>query len=112
ALASAGVDVVCEDIHPCASYPYPWRSVVRFFDALPDAILGCPAEIEPLRFDPLERFDLAILAYPVWFLSPATPVQGFFRSPYARGLRDTDVITISVSRAMWQRASMTMKRLL
>jgi hypothetical protein len=113
ALATAGVDVVRENLHPRAIYPYPWRSIVRFFDAMPDAILGSPAaEIAPLRVDPADRFDLVVLAYPVWFLSPATPVQAFFRSPYARVLRDTDVITISVSRAMWQRASIAMKRLL
>jgi hypothetical protein len=112
ALAAAGVDVATEEIRPDASYPYPWKSVVRFFDAMPDAVLGPLAGIVPLGVHPSDRFDLVVLAYPVWFLSPATPVQAFFESPHAALLRDTDVITISVSRAMWQRASLTMKRLL
>src|SRR5580765_274983 len=112
ALTAVGVDVDREEIQPSAGYPYPWKSIVRFFDAMPDAVLGSAAGIAPPRFDPSARFDLVVLAYPVWFLSPATPVRAFFQSPEARVLRDTDVITISVSRAMWQRASMAMKQLL
>ena len=79
---------------------------------MPDAVLGPLAGVRPFGLDSSGRFDLVVLAYPVWFLSPATPVQAFFRSPDAGVLRDTDVLTISVSRAMWQRASMAMKRLL
>lgn len=112
ALTAVGVDVDREEIQPSAGYPYPWKSIIRFFDAMPDAVLGSAAGIAPPRFDPSARFDLVVLAYPVWFLSPATPVRAFFQSPQARVLRDTDVITISVSRAMWQRASMAMKQLL
>jgi hypothetical protein len=112
ALAAAGVDVVCEEIQPRVAYPYPWRSIVRFFDAMPDAILGSSDEIECPHVNPSDQFELVVLAYPVWFLSPATPVQAFFRTRSASVLRNTDVITISVSRAMWQRASVAMKRLL
>jgi hypothetical protein len=111
-LMAAGVDVAREEIHPCVAYPYPWKSVIRFFDAMPDAVLGPSSPIAPLDFDSSARFDLVVLAYPVWFLSPATPVQSFFQSHHAGVLRDTDVITASVSRAMWQRASLSMKRLL
>ena len=112
ALSAAGVDVACEEIHPRVAYPYPWRSIIRFFDAMPDAILGSSDTIEPLRFSPSGRYELVVLAYPVWFLSPATPVQAFFRTPSAGVLRNTEVVTISVSRAMWQRASVAMTRLL
>lgn len=111
-LGAVGADVVLEEIQPRSAYPYPWKSVIRFFDAMPDAILGSSVEIVPPHFDPSDRFDLVVLAYPVWFLSPASPVQGFFRSPHARVLRNTDVVTISVSRAMWQRASIEMRHLL
>jgi hypothetical protein len=44
---------------------------------MPECILGVPPEIEPPGFDPIEPFDLVVLAYQVWFLSPSLPVQGF-----------------------------------
>jgi hypothetical protein len=111
-LGAAGAAVELAGIEPHVPYPYPWRSIVRFFDAMPDAVLGNTIELSPVPVDPSRRFDLIVLAYPVWFLSPATPVRSFFRSRYARVLRDTDVLTISVSRAMWQRASIAMAGLL
>src|SRR5262249_3502731 len=57
-------------------------------------------------------YDLILLVYPVWFLSPALPVQGFLASPAAHVLHGRPVVTVSVSRNMWQSASERMKRLL
>jgi hypothetical protein len=111
-FAAAGVEVTSRRIQSRTQYPYPWKSIVRFFDAMPDAVLGPLTEVVPLGLDSPGRFDLVVLAYPVWFLSPATPVQAFFRSADAGVLRGSDVLTISVSRAMWQRASVAMKRML
>jgi hypothetical protein len=112
ALKSANVAVISEQIKPKADYPYPWRSIRRFFDTMPETVLGLPPDIEPPDFDAAARFDLVIIVYPVWFLSPAPPVQAFLKSRHASVLQGTDVITISVSRAMWQQASEVMKCLL
>jgi len=95
-----------------ADYPFPWRSVHRFFNAMPESILGTPAPITAPEFDPQTHFDLVVIAYPVWFLAPAPPIQAFFKSPHVAVLRGANVVTISVSRAMWQRASEAMKVLL
>jgi hypothetical protein len=111
-LKSRDTELVFEEICPRADYPYPWRSVRRFFDVMPECVLCRPPEIYPCAFDPEARFDLVVLAYPVWFLSPALPIQGFLVSPHAAVLENAQVITISVSRAMWQRASLAMTRLL
>jgi hypothetical protein len=111
-LEACGHELTFAPISPVASYPYPWRSVRRFFDAMPESVLGLPAEIQTPDFEPRTRFDLAVVAYPVWFLSPAPALQGFLRSEHAAVLRDTDVLTITVSRAMWQRASELVKGLL
>jgi hypothetical protein len=111
-LESVGAALTVEAIRPEADYPFPWRSLYRFFDTMPECLLGEAPPIRPLGVDPLARFDLIVIAYPVWFLSPALPMQAFFKSANAAALRGTDVITISISRAMWQRASETMKGLL
>lgn len=111
-LRLAGAEVIREALHPRIEYPFPWRSVRRFFDAMPESILGLPPPIDKPACDPAARYDLVVIAYPVWFLSPAPAVQAFFRTSAAGVLTGTDVITVSVSRSMWHNASETMKRLL
>lgn len=111
-MAEAGHSVTVEALRPATDYPYPWRSVRRFFDVMPETQLGEPPPIRPPGFDPSAAYDLVILAVPVWFLSPALPVQGFFRSPQAAVLHGKPVLTVTVSRAMWQQGSETLKRLL
>ena len=111
-LEAAGHSVTAEMLRPEADYPYPWRSIRRFFDVMPETQLGLPPPIRPPAFDPAAGYDLIILVCPVWFLSPALPIQGFFRAPQAQGLRGAPVMTVMVSRAMWQQGSESLKRLL
>ena len=111
-MAEAGHSVTIEALRPASDYPYPWRSIRRFFDVMPETQLGQPPPIRPPGFDPSAACDLVILVVPVWFLSPALPVQGFFRTPQAAVLRGKPVMTVTVSRAMWQQGSETLKRLL
>ncbi len=111
-MAAAGHSVTAEALRPAADYPYPWRSIRRFFDVMPETQLGEPPPIRPPAFDPAAAYDLVILVVPVWFLSPALPIQGFFRTPQAAVLRGRPVMTVTVSRAMWQQGSETLKRLL
>jgi hypothetical protein len=111
-LRAAGAELVWEKIEPVAEYPWPWRNVFRFFDVMPECVTELPPAIVPPKFSPHDRFDLVILAYQVWFLSPSLPIQGFLRSEHARVLRGRKVITICVSRNMWHRASERMKAVL
>jgi hypothetical protein len=111
-LQGSTIDLVLERLRPKEDYPFPWRSIGRFFDVLPECHLGPLPELEPPRFDPDQCFDLVMLVYQVWFLAPSLPVQSFLRSPSARVLRNTKVMTISVSRNMWHSASETIKGLL
>lgn len=111
-LAASGCELTIEALAPVAPYPYPWRSLFSFFDVMPECVLGIPPPIHPPSFDLRVRFDLVVIAYPVWFLNPAPPVQAFLASFAAVVLGGTDVVTIVVSRAMWYHASETMKALL
>lgn len=111
-LAQRGFFVHVECLKPRQDYPFPWRSPIRFFDVLPECLLGPPPDMQPVSFEITEKFDLIILVYQVWFLSPSLPVQGFLASPAASVLKDRPVVTVSVSRNMWQSASERMKRLL
>jgi hypothetical protein len=111
-LNRPGIELRRERIQPLAHYPYPWRSVGRLFGVFPECFVGPSEGIHPPSFSPHERFDLVILAYQVWYLNPSIPLQAFLRSDHARVLRDTPVITLCVSRAMWHSASETMKRMI
>src|SRR5262249_6992252 len=78
-------------------------------NVLPECLLGPPPAIAAPAFDPSAPYDLVVLVYQVWFLSPSLPIQGFLASPSARVLSGRKVITVSVSRNMWQSASEPMK---
>lgn len=111
-MAGFGHSVTTARLHPQDDYPYPWGSIGRFFDVMPETHLGLPPPIRRPMFDPEAAFDLVVLISPVWFLSPALPVQSFFRTPQAAVLRGRPVMTVTVSRAMWQQGSEGLKRLL
>lgn len=75
------------------------------------AVLASIVAPLPLRGD--ESFDLIVLAYPVWFLSPPPPVTAFLRHPTGRALlRDKPVVTVTACRNMWVMAQQTVKLLL
>ena len=65
--------------------------------------------MKPFSFDPDAKFDLVILAYQVWYLSPSLPVTGFLRSPEARVMKDTPVVTVIGCRDMWLTAQEKVK---
>ncbi len=93
---------------PLKPYPFPWP-LYRFFDVLPESVLMEPPEMEMFSFDPDTKYDLIVLAYTVWFLSPSLPVTGFLKSPEAHVFKDTPVITIVNCRDKWLMAQERVK---
>ena len=109
-LVSRGISVDRERIQARAEYPFPWKRIGRFFDVMPDCILGHAPEIETPDFDPQTEYDLIAIFYQVWFLAPSLPIQGFLKHPAAAVLRGRRVMTVVVSRNMWTVASEKLKR--
>ncbi len=108
--ASDAIEVTHELLRPQSDYPFPWP-FFRFFDTFPETVHADPEPILPLSDACRARYDLVILAYQVWFLSPAQPITAFLDSPEAPGLlRDTPVITLIACRNMWLMAQETMKQ--
>lgn len=106
------VDVKFEEIIPERPFPWPW-SKHEFFDAMPETVLGRPRGIQPLKVDPGEHFDLVILAYQPWFLSPSQPTAAFLQSPEAgRLLKGKPVVTLLGCRNMWLNAQEKTKKYL
>lgn len=105
-------DVVFEEIEPVSPFPFPW-SKQAFFDAMPETVLARPRAIKPLKVNPNEHFDLVIMAYQPWFLSPSQPVAAFLQSPEAAALlKNKPVITLLGCRNMWINAQEKMKKYL
>ena len=107
----AGVEIVWQRLEPERPYAFPW-TFFGFLDVFPESVAMEPPPLRPVAFDPDGRFDLIVLAYQVWFLSPSLPVAGFLKSPAARVLKDRPVITLIACRNMWLTAQEKVKALL
>ncbi len=106
------IDVTVETIKPIDDYPFPWP-FLRFFDTFPEAVYMDAPAIEPLSIDSNANFDLVILAYQVWFLSPSLPISAFLQSEEAKKLlNNKPVITLIGCRNMWLMAQEEVKNAL
>src|SRR3989304_2795692 len=107
----ADIQIVWQNLQPKRPYPFPWP-FLDFLDVFPESVHMVPPEMEPVSFDPDSHFDLIILAYQVWFLSPSLPVTGFLKSSAARVLKGKPVITVIACRNMWLSAQEKVKAML
>ena len=107
------VRVTYHKIVPKRDFNFPWTQE-SFYDAFPESFLQIPIELEAPESEVMaKKYDLVILGYQVWYLSPSIPINSFLRSEQARELlRDTPVITLVACRNMWIKAQEKMKVLL
>ncbi|MFT3929824.1 MAG: dialkylresorcinol condensing enzyme [Spongiibacteraceae bacterium] len=106
------IEVTHAIIRPRTAFPFPWP-LWRFFNTFPETVYAEAGPIEPLDIDASAEFDLIILAYQVWFLSPSLPIQAFLQSEQAKTLlRNKSVITVIGCRNMWLMAQERTKQLL
>lgn len=94
-------------------FPFPWKNK-RFYDAFPESFLQIPTKIHPPKQEILDKkYDLIILGYQVWFLTPSPPINSFLKTDFAKKLlKDTPVVTVIACRNMWIQAQEKTKRLL
>ncbi|MCJ7542064.1 MAG: hypothetical protein MUO88_20635 [Desulfobacterales bacterium] len=98
------------EIKSLDQYPYPW-SYYQFFDAFPESALEIPGKIDEIDINPEEDFDLIILAYQVWYLSPSVPISTFLQSKQAkRIMKGKPVVTLIGARNMWLMAQERVKK--
>jgi hypothetical protein len=110
-LKAAGMNLSMVRFQPKKSFSFPWTSA-DFFDAMPESVLGIPSEIEPLPLTG-RKFDLIILGYQPWFLSPAIPATSLLHDPHFRELIEgSPVITVIGARNMWLNAQDKMRDLI
>jgi len=101
--SSPGSHIIYKEIIPIPPYPFPWSSDA-FFQAMPESVMGIPCEIAPLNIDST-NYDLVILGYQPWYLSPSIPIHAFLQSAEAKtSLQNKPVITVTGCRNMWAMA--------
>ena len=110
-LVAAGFSVEKVEIKLKTNYPFPWTST-SFFSVMPDCVLGVPTELVPFELKE-PTYDLIILGYQPWFLSPSIPFNSLICQPeFRKILKNKPVITISEARNMWVNAFKSVKKLL
>jgi len=103
------VNVDFEEVKPMVPFPFPWSSK-EFFDAFPESFQEIPREMEPYSLNMDKTYDLIILAYQTWYLSPSIPISSFLQSSEAeRIFNNTPVVTLVGCRNMWLSGQEKMK---
>lgn len=110
-LGSESVKIEKRAIEPKVKYPFPW-SFYDFFDEFPESVYMDSCELNELQnID--DDYDLIILGYTVWYMSPSIPVTSFLKSAQAKSIfKDKPVVTVVACRDMWILAQERMKTML
>ena len=104
-------------VSPQVDFPFPW-SFFKFFQIMPESVYMKPIALKNEQNDDVnnvekQSYDLIILSYQVWFLSPSLPISSFLQSKQAKALfDDVPVITVVGCRGMWLTAQSKVKSLL
>ena len=108
-----GVEVDFYQIEMETPFPFPWTNE-SFFWAFPESFLEIPQPIKPVSTAIMSKeYDLIVLAYQVWYLSPSIPVTSFLKSEQARALLERKpVVTLSGTRNMWIKAQEKVRNML
>ncbi len=101
------IDFEC--LQPQPDYPFPWGK--QFFDCFPESVKGIPCKLKPFGFNPENKYDLVVLGYQPWYLSPSIPISAFLKSREAKILlKDKKLVTIIGARNMWTRSQEIIKK--
>jgi len=110
-LEEAGASVDKLRIYPEQAYPFPWTGK-SFFSVMPDCVQQVPGRLQPFTFKE-SKYDLIVLGYQAWFLSPSIPSNTLLADAAFQQLaKDTPVITITGARNMWLSAMEKIKPVL
>jgi flavodoxin len=109
-LIDAGHSVHFEEIQPEEKFPFPW-SAFQFFNAFPETFSQKPLALKRVSEKAFDNYDLVILGYQPWFLTPSRPVSSLLQSDDGkRILTGKPVVTILGCRNMWLGAQEKVKQ--
>ncbi len=110
---SDDIEVTMCAIQPEKPYAFPWNKK-DFFNVFPESYLQIPAPNKSIPEKIVnQQYDLVILGYTVWYLSPSIPINSFLKSDEAKKIvENTPVVTVNASRNMWIMAQEKVKKLI
>lgn len=104
-----GVEIDRIRIEAASDFPFPWPTH-DFFDAMPETVLEEPVALRPIEYK-AEKYDLVVIGYQPWFLSPSLPIASLLQDDaFRRRLKGVPVVTISGGRNMWLNAQERVKK--
>jgi len=110
-LIDAGIDVEKVRVRLFNEPNFPWTADT-FFSVMPNCQLDVPAQLQPFELKE-QKYDLVILGYQAWFLSPSIPFNSLMQTEQMKAVvKDTPVITVTGARNMWLSAFVRVKKLL
>ncbi|WP_138481775.1 hypothetical protein [Dyadobacter bucti] len=96
-------------IFPDKPFVFPWTSD-EFFDKMPECVLEEPIALKPYQFGS-DRYDLIVIGYQPWFLSPSLPVTTLLQDPqFQARMSGTPVVTLIAGRNMWLNSQESVKK--
>lgn len=102
------VDVDWVKIKPKDPFPFPWSSE-EFYSVMPETVLEEPIQLNPPQFKH-DTYDLIILGYQPWYLSPSMPTTALFENEkFCALINNKPIVTIIGSRNMWLNAQESVK---
>jgi len=111
-LETENIKIHHEVLRPDPAFPFPWP-FFTFLDAFPESVRLDPRPNKPLTIPGETEFDLVILAWTVWYLSPSQPITAFLQSAEGkRLLAGRPVVSLVACRNMWASAFDTLKTLI
>lgn len=97
-------------IEPKQEYSFPWP-FFDFLDVFPECVhLDAPKN---KKLNLTDSYDLVILGYQPWFLSPSLPTTAFLKSKEAKeALKGVPIITVIGCRNMWVQSQLKVSQML
>jgi hypothetical protein len=74
-------DTEIERIHlkPVKPFPFPWNSEV-FYNTMPECVNEEAIALQPIHYGS-DQYDLIVIGYQPWFLSPSLPITSLLQDP-------------------------------
>ena len=92
-------------------FPFPWTTPV-FFNCMPECVMEVPIPIKEIDYSS-QKYDLIILGYQPWFLSPSLPTTSLLKDEKFRQImKDTPIVTVIGSRNMWLNSQESVKNMI
>ncbi|MCW3125034.1 MAG: dialkylresorcinol condensing enzyme DarA [Bacteroidetes bacterium] len=108
--ADSSYVVSYEQLKPVTGFPFPW-SAFSFFNAFPETFKEKPIALQPFSNNIMGDYDLVILAYQPWFLTPSPVISSFLQTEEGKQLlTGKKVVTLIGCRNMWLGAQEKVKK--